>query len=88
MRDSPEDPLWGLLACNQVIAFLQVSIWPGTGQQRAGNTKSQTRMYRKSRATFIIRIILWCVHVDQPLLLPQTQIQQMTGRSEQSDGTF
>lgn len=30
VKDSPEDPLRGLLSCNEVIAFLQISVWPRT----------------------------------------------------------
>lgn len=36
VKDSPEDPLWGLLSCHQVVAFLQVSIRPGTEGEDGG----------------------------------------------------
>lgn len=37
-EDPPEDPLWGLFSCHQVVAFLQVGVWPGT----AGNQRAKT----------------------------------------------
>ena len=50
VRHSPEDPLWGLLSCNEVISFLQVSVWPGTGRNK--EKKGHNHKIRYSLAHF------------------------------------